>query len=62
MAVNFEVDFVEVPDAVRLGPTSAQICGYFRPEVVHPTSYGLVRHNDLASRSSTSRKLRVKRA
>jgi hypothetical protein len=62
---DLEIDFVEMPDGVGLGPAFAKIGRDLGSKMVHPATHGLIGHQDpiprSASKSSTSRKLKVNR-
>ena len=61
--IDLEIDFVEMPDGMRLRPAFTQIRRDLGSKMVHPASHGLIGHQDttLSKQSSTSRKLRVNR-
>jgi len=61
-SIDLQIDLVEMPDRVRSWSTVAQICSDLWPEMIDPSCHGLMRDHDpprSASKSSTSRKLKV---
>src|ERR1700726_4625357 len=41
--IDLEIDFVEMPDGMRLRPAFAQICRDLGPKTVHPAAHRLTR-------------------
>src|SRR5947209_7885289 len=46
LAVDLQVDFIQMPNRVRLWPTLSQIRRDDRTEMVHPSANGFVRHRN----------------
>src|SRR3984893_4991025 len=44
--IDLDIDFVEMPDGMRLRPAFAQICRDHRPKMIHPAPNGLVGDHD----------------
>ena len=49
-AIDFQIDFVQMPGRVGLGSAFAQVRCYHRPEMVHPAPNGFVGDRDAAFR------------
>ena len=49
-AADPEIDFIEMPDGVRLGPAFTQVRRNGGPEMVHPAAHRLMGHHDPALR------------
>jgi hypothetical protein len=62
-AIDFQIDFVQMPSRMGLEPAFAQVRCDHRPKMVHTASDGLIGDHDpaFANKSSTSRKLSVNR-
>jgi hypothetical protein len=45
-AGDFQVDFIQMPGCVWLGPAFAQVRRDHRPEMIHPAPNGLVGNHD----------------
>jgi len=53
-AIDFQIDFVQMPGRVGLGSAFAQVRCDPRPKMVHPTAHGLVGDDDAAFRHKIS--------
>jgi len=60
-AIDFQIDFVEMPDRVRLGAASAQLRCDQWPEMGHPAANGLIGEYDPAFRQQILDKLKANR-
>ena len=49
-AADPEIDFIEMPDGVRLGPALTQVRRNGGPEMVYPAAHRLIGHHDPALR------------
>src|SRR3977135_3435817 len=49
-AIDFQIDFVQMPSRMGFGPAFAQVRCDHRPEMVHPAPDGLIGDHDLAFR------------
>src|SRR5580693_6089438 len=48
--IDLDIDFVEMPDGMRLRPAFAQICRDLGTKMVHPAAHRLIRNHDSAFR------------
>jgi hypothetical protein len=62
--IDFDENFVKMPSGMRPGPTPSKVNCDHGTEVIHPATHRLIGNDDprSASKSSTSRKLKVNRA